>query len=118
MKTIAQFVAGGITTLADLQNALQTAMQLEFATTPPYLCAEWSINADPSNVAGTIGDIVKRQIGIGLLGAAAAHSNDPLPQQFSKLRAADRIRTKINISGAVLRIRYLDDHERSEIAPR
>lgn len=37
MKTIGQFVAGGITTLADLQNALQTAMQLEFATIPPYL---------------------------------------------------------------------------------
>ena len=35
MKTIAQFVKDRITSLADLQDALQTAMQL----VPPYLCA-------------------------------------------------------------------------------
>jgi len=39
MKTIAQFVKDRITSLADLQDALQTAMQLEFSTIPPYLCA-------------------------------------------------------------------------------
>src|SRR5262249_37220155 len=55
MKTIAQFIADGIATLADLQDALRTAMQLEFATIPPYLCAQWSINDDP----GGVGDIVK-----------------------------------------------------------
>ena len=31
MKTIAQHVQDGISTLNDLQDALQTAMQLEFA---------------------------------------------------------------------------------------
>ena len=39
MKTIAQFVKDRITALPDLQDALQTAMQLEFSTIPPYLCA-------------------------------------------------------------------------------
>ena len=39
MKTIAQFVRDRITLLTDLQDALQTAMQLEFSTIPPYLCA-------------------------------------------------------------------------------
>jgi Ferritin-like len=62
MKTIDQFVAGGITTLADLQDALQTAMQLEFATIPPYLCAEWSINNDPSNVSSMIQKIVVQEM--------------------------------------------------------
>ena len=37
MKTIAQFVEDRITTLSDLKDALQTAMQLEFSTIPPYL---------------------------------------------------------------------------------
>ena len=54
MKTIAQYVQDGISTLNDLQDALQTAMQLEFATIPPYLCAQWSINNDPSSVAAMI----------------------------------------------------------------
>jgi hypothetical protein len=57
MKTIAQFIAGGITTLADLRGALQTAMQLEFATIPPYLCAEWSINSD--NDPGGVLDMIQ-----------------------------------------------------------
>ena len=64
MKTIAQFIAGGITTLADLRDALQTAMQLEFATIPPYLCAEWSINSDndPGGVGDMIQDIVSEEM--------------------------------------------------------
>jgi hypothetical protein len=57
MKLIAEFVNDGIKTLDDLQDALQTAMQLEFSTLPPYLCAQWSIDTDPSNVAGTIQNI-------------------------------------------------------------
>ena len=40
MKTIAQFVKDRITALPDMQDALQTAMQLEFSTIPPYLCAQ------------------------------------------------------------------------------
>ncbi|MCY7296926.1 ferritin-like domain-containing protein [Alteromonas sp. a30] len=34
----------GITTLAQLHQDLQVAMQLEFATLPPYLCAMYTIN--------------------------------------------------------------------------
>jgi hypothetical protein len=64
MKTIAEFVQQGIDSLSDLQAALQTAMQLEFATIPPYLCAEWSINHDhdPDGVADTINVIVKQEM--------------------------------------------------------
>ena len=61
-KSIAQFVSDGISTLPDLQAALQTAMQLEFATIPPYLCAQWSINDDPSNVQGIIEDVVVQEM--------------------------------------------------------
>jgi hypothetical protein len=64
MKSIAEFVQGGISTLAELQDALQTAMQLEFSTIPPYLCAQWSIdgNGDPSGVAGMIQNIVIQEM--------------------------------------------------------
>lgn len=62
MKTIAQFVRDRIQSLADLQDALQTAMQLEFSTIPPYLCAQWSINADPGGVADMIQDIVVQEM--------------------------------------------------------
>jgi hypothetical protein len=62
MKTIAQFVADGITTLADLQAALQTAMQLEFSTIPPYLCGQWSINSDPGGVGDMIQGIVVQEM--------------------------------------------------------
>jgi hypothetical protein len=58
MKSIAEFVQSGISDLQELRDALQTAMRLEFATIPPYLCAQWSINDDPSNVAGMIQNIV------------------------------------------------------------
>lgn len=64
MKTIAQFVQTGIANLADLQAALQLAMQLEFATIPPYLCAQWSIDSsnDPSNVGDMIQAIVVQEM--------------------------------------------------------
>jgi hypothetical protein len=62
MKTIAQFVKDRITTLADLQDALQIATQLEFSTIPPYLCAQWSINSDPSGVADMIESIVVQEM--------------------------------------------------------
>ena len=62
MKTIAQFVQDGISNLKDLQDALQTAMQLEFSTIPPYLCAQWSINSDPSGVANMIQTIVVQEM--------------------------------------------------------
>jgi hypothetical protein len=62
MKTVAQFVKEGISTIADLRDALQTAMQLEFATIPPYLCAQWSIKDDPDGVDGMIEDIVVQEM--------------------------------------------------------
>jgi hypothetical protein len=64
MKTIAQFVQTGISTLGDLQSALQLAMQLEFATIPPYLCAQWSIDStnDPSGVEQMIESIVVQEM--------------------------------------------------------
>jgi hypothetical protein len=62
MKTIAQYVQDGISTPPDLQDALQTAMQLEFATIPPYLCAQWSINSDPSGVGSMVQDIVVQEM--------------------------------------------------------
>ena len=64
MKTIAQFVEQGINSLTDLQAALQTTMQLEFSTIPPYLCAQWSINgnADPNGVFDMIGGIVQEEM--------------------------------------------------------
>ena len=64
MKSIAEYVQSGISTLTELEDALQTAMQLEFSTIPPYLCAQWSINSnsDPSNVAGLIQNIVIQEM--------------------------------------------------------
>jgi hypothetical protein len=62
MKIIAQFVKDRITTPSDLQDALQTAMQLEFSTIPPYLCAQWSINSDPCGVADMIEEIVLQEM--------------------------------------------------------
>ena len=62
MKTIAQFVKDRITSLPDLKDALQTAMQLEFSTIPPYLCAQWSINADPGGVGDMIENIAVQEM--------------------------------------------------------
>jgi hypothetical protein len=62
VKTVQQFVDTGISTLNELQDALQTAMRLEFATIPPYLCAQWSIDSDPSNVNQLIEDIVVQEM--------------------------------------------------------
>jgi ferritin-like protein len=62
MKTIAQFVKDRITSLLDLQDALQTAMQLEFSTIPPYLCAQWSIHTDPGGVTDMIESIVVQEM--------------------------------------------------------
>ena len=62
MKTIAQFVKDGIGSLADLKAALQTAVQLEFSTMPPYLCAQWSIKDDPGGVSDIIKSVVVQEM--------------------------------------------------------
>ncbi len=64
MKSVAQFVRDGIADIPTLQAALQTALQLEFSTIPPYLCAQWSIdpNNDPSDVTDLIGGIAIQEM--------------------------------------------------------
>jgi Ferritin-like len=62
MKTIAEFVEQGINNVAELQDALQTAMQLEFSTIPPYLCAQWSIEDVSLDVYGLIQNIVIQEM--------------------------------------------------------
>src|SRR3954464_2543883 len=62
MKTIDQFVKDGIGSLADLRAALQTAVQLEFSTMPPYLCAQWSLKDDPGGVGNIIKSVVVQEM--------------------------------------------------------
>jgi Ferritin-like len=60
-RTIRETVEVGINNVAELQGSLLTAIQLEFSTIPPYLCAEWSI-ADPSNVSEMIHGVVLQEM--------------------------------------------------------
>jgi Ferritin-like len=65
MRTIQEFVDNGMTSVADLQDALKLAMQLESSTIPPYLCAQWSVDpaTDPAGaVAGMIQTIVVQEM--------------------------------------------------------
>lgn len=62
LKSIEAHLQSGITNLTELQDALQTAVQLEFSTIPPYLCALWSIDADPSAVSSEILNIVVQEM--------------------------------------------------------
>jgi hypothetical protein len=63
-KSVRETVRSGINNLADLQGALLTAIQIEFSTIPPYLCAQWSINGsnDPSDVTDMIENIVVQEM--------------------------------------------------------
>ena len=61
-RTIRETVEVGINNVAELQGSLLTAIQLEFSTIPPYLCAEWSINDDPSNVSEMIHRVVLQEM--------------------------------------------------------
>jgi len=65
-RTIRETVEVGISNIAELQGSLLTAIQLEFSTIPPYLCAEWSINSDsngdPSDVNGMIHGVVMQEM--------------------------------------------------------
>jgi hypothetical protein len=57
VEIIRQFASAGISSSTRFRlPALRMAMRLEFATLPPYLCAEWSIDAgnDPDNVRETM----------------------------------------------------------------
>ncbi len=70
-RTIRETVEVGINNLAELQGSLLTAIQIEFSTIPPYLCAQWSINSnnngDSSDVSGMIqGVAVQEMLHFGL----------------------------------------------------
>lgn len=60
VRTISEYVEARILPLEDLKEALRLAMRLEFATLPPYLCAEWSIKSenDPDQTAGVLHQVV------------------------------------------------------------
>ncbi|KSV76020.1 hypothetical protein N185_16360 [Sinorhizobium sp. GW3] len=62
MKTLHEFTRNGIDTVGDLRDALRLAMQLEFATIPPYLSAKWSIKSDPDRVEGVLHHIVSQEM--------------------------------------------------------
>src|SRR5262245_41269998 len=62
MKTIRQFVEAGIPALPDLKEALQLAMQLEFGTIPPYLCAQWSVKEDRDRTEGVLHKVVSQEM--------------------------------------------------------
>jgi hypothetical protein len=66
-RTIRETVEAGISNLAELQEALLTTIQLEFSTIPPYLCSQWSINNDASDVSDLIqGVVVQEMLHFGL----------------------------------------------------
>src|SRR5262245_57028318 len=49
-------------TMKWLQNALQSAITLEFATLPPYLTALWSIKNETDPVAISIREVVQEEM--------------------------------------------------------
>ena len=61
-KTVADFVYSGIQNSDDLKAALQCAIELEFSTIPPYLCAEWSIKDQEDQVREIIHEIVIQEM--------------------------------------------------------
>src|ERR1051326_5615636 len=62
MKTAQEQVDDGLHTATDLFVALQLAMQLEFSTIPPYLCAQWSIREDPDRVEAVLHNIAVQEM--------------------------------------------------------
>jgi Ferritin-like len=53
-----------ISTIDQLRDHLQTAVEIEWSTIPPYLCARWSISEDPRNAlaASFIDDVVMEEM--------------------------------------------------------
>jgi hypothetical protein len=53
-----------ISSIGELRDHLQTAVEIEWSTIPPYLCARWSINDDPRNAiaARFIDDVVMEEM--------------------------------------------------------
>jgi len=62
LKQCKEHAVGKITTLDVLKKSLQTAVEIEFATIPPYLCAIWSIKDDLHPVAKSIREILQEEM--------------------------------------------------------
>jgi hypothetical protein len=62
VRSIREHVDRGIDNIRELHGALQLAIQLEFATIPPYLCAQWSVRRDPDRVEGVLHRIVNDEM--------------------------------------------------------
>ncbi|MFB4273339.1 ferritin-like protein [Nonomuraea sp. GTA35] len=62
VKALREYVEARILCLDDLKGALQLAMQLEFATIPPYLCAQWSVKRDPDRTEGVVHKVVSQEM--------------------------------------------------------
>jgi hypothetical protein len=62
MKTLGEYVEARILSPDDLKGALQLAMRLEFATIPPYLCAQWSVKRDPDRTEGVLHRVVSQEM--------------------------------------------------------
>lgn len=61
-RTVASFAIEGIADIGNLHDALRLAMQLEFATLPPYLCAQWSVVGDPDRVEGMLHAVATQEM--------------------------------------------------------
>lgn len=63
----------------ELKKMLKTAVQLEFATVPPYLCALWSIKDDLHPFAKSLREIVQEEmLHMGLMCNMLAAIGEPL----------------------------------------
>ncbi|MGW0808111.1 ferritin-like domain-containing protein [Nonomuraea sp. NPDC002799] len=62
VKALREYVEARILSLDDLKGALQLAIQLEFATIPPYLCAEWSVKHDPDQTEDVLHQVVSQEM--------------------------------------------------------
>ena len=61
-KSLGELVAAPTHDISWLHDALQTAVQLELSTLPPYLIARWSIRSPGDPVAQTIKQIAREEM--------------------------------------------------------
>lgn len=78
--TIKAVTEQGVASIGELHAALQLAMQLEFSTIPPYLCAQWSIVEDPDRVEGIVHAIVSQEMQHLALAGNLLNALDGRPQ--------------------------------------
>lgn len=61
-RSVDELVCSGICDIHDLREAVSIAMRLEFATIPPYLCAQWSIKDDPDRLEGVLHAVASQEM--------------------------------------------------------